>query len=40
MLSGGAESSIILWDLERGENTLRNCVHRPIGVIRKYFLID
>jgi hypothetical protein len=38
MLSGGAESSIILWDLERVENTAREYVHRPIGVIRKYFL--
>ncbi len=35
MLSGGAESSIILWDLERAENTSKDYVHRPGGLIRK-----
>ncbi len=35
MLSGGAESSIILWDLERAENTSKDYVHRPVGLIRK-----
>lgn len=29
MLSGGAESSINLWDLESVENTIKRCVHRP-----------
>ena len=29
MLSGGAESSIILWDLESAENTLNHCIYKP-----------
>ena len=29
MLSGGAESSIILWDLESAGNTLNRCVYKP-----------
>lgn len=36
MLSGGAEGSILLWDLERAENTRREFVHRPNGGIGKY----
>ena len=36
MLSGGAESSIILWDLETAENTAKAFVHRPAGVVRTY----
>lgn len=36
MLSGGAEASILLWDLERAENTGKEFVHRPVGVVRKY----
>ena len=29
MLSGGAESSIILWDLESAENSLNRCTYKP-----------
>lgn len=29
MLSGGAESSISLWDLESAENALNHCIYRP-----------
>ena len=29
MLSGGAESSIKLWDLESAENTLNRCIYKP-----------
>ena len=29
MLSGGADSSILLWDLESAENTLKRYTHRP-----------
>lgn len=36
MLSGGAEASILLWDLERAENTRKEVVHRPAGAIGKY----
>lgn len=36
MLSGGAESSIILWDLECGENTCKRFTYRPTAAIRKY----
>lgn len=43
MLSGGAEGSILLWDLERvgAENTTRRggggeLVYRPVGGIGKY----
>ncbi|MCJ1305535.1 hypothetical protein MMC08_008349, partial [Hypocenomyce scalaris] len=36
MLSGGAGSSIILWDLETAENTAKAFVHRPAGVVRTY----
>ena len=36
MLSGGAESSILLWDLERADNTLKRCTHRPADALRKY----
>lgn len=47
MLSGGAEGSILLWDLERigAENTIRRggggggggeVVYRPVGGIGKY----
>lgn len=36
MLSGGAESSILLWDLESADNTLKRCTHRPTDALRKY----
>lgn len=36
MLSGGAESSIVLWDLEAVENTTKSFVNRPAGVVRPY----
>ncbi|CAF9924370.1 hypothetical protein IMSHALPRED_006166 [Imshaugia aleurites] len=29
MLSGGAESSLILWDLESAENSLNRCTYKP-----------
>lgn len=29
MLSGGAESSIVLWDLESAENPLNRCTYKP-----------
>ena len=29
MLSGGAESSILLWDLESAENTLKSSIYKP-----------
>lgn len=35
MLSGGAESSILLWDLESADNTLNHCTHRPADALRK-----
>ena len=31
MLSGGAESSIHLWDLESAENPLNRCTYKPAG---------
>ncbi|KAI9756602.1 MAG: hypothetical protein M4579_003780 [Chaenotheca gracillima] len=31
MLSGGADSSILLWDLEQEENTSKSYAHRPIA---------
>ena len=31
MLSGGADSSILLWDLESVGNTLNRCIFRPIA---------
>jgi len=30
MLSGGAESSIDLWDLESAGNTLKRCIYKPV----------
>ena len=39
MLSGGAEGSILLWDLERAEDTTRGggeVVHRPVRGTGKY----
>lgn len=35
MLSGGAESSIILWDLESAENTLNRCIYEPAAKASK-----
>ena len=35
MLSGGADPSIKLWDLEKAENTSKHCVHRPIGAVER-----
>ena len=35
MLSGGADSSIILWDLEYTEDTSRKFTHRPAGRVQK-----
>lgn len=29
MLSGGADSSIILWDLESVQNTVKRCIYKP-----------
>ena len=36
MLSGGAESSIKLWDLESAETTLKSFTYRPAGRVQKY----
>lgn len=36
MLSGGAGSSIVLWDLEATENTAKSLVHRPAGAVPTY----
>ena len=36
MLSGGADTSIKLWDLETAENTSKHYVHKPIGTVEKY----
>ena len=36
MLSGGAESSIKLWDLESAENTLKRFAYRPAAAVQKY----
>lgn len=35
MLSGGADSTIKLWDLESAENTLKRFTYRPAGAVRK-----
>lgn len=35
MLSGGAESSIIFWDLESAENTLNRCIYKPAAKASK-----
>ncbi|KAK4693496.1 DNA excision repair protein ERCC-8, partial [Lecanoromycetidae sp. Uapishka_2] len=35
MLSGGAESSINLWDLESAENTLKRCTYKPLAKANK-----
>jgi len=35
MLSGGADSSILLWDLESVENTVKNCTYKPAAESRK-----
>ena len=35
MLSGGAESSINLWDLESAENTLNRCIYTPAAKASK-----
>ena len=35
MLSGGAESSIHLWDLESAGNTLNSCIYKPAGKTSK-----
>lgn len=34
MLSGSAESSILLWDLEKAENTKKSCIHRPAAATK------
>lgn len=39
MLSGGAESSIVLWDLEKAENTSKQSVHRPVATLEKFGLL-
>lgn len=36
MLSGGADSTVKLWDLESAENTSKRFTHRPVGAVRKY----
>ncbi len=36
MLSGGADSTIKLWDLESAENTLKRFTYRPVGAVQKY----
>ena len=35
MLSGGAESSIMLWDLEQAEKSSKNFDHRPVAAAPK-----
>lgn len=35
MLSGGAEGGILLWDLEKVENTRKEFVNRPVGGVGK-----
>ena len=35
LLSGGADASIKLWDLERAESTRKRCVHQPLGTVEK-----
>lgn len=35
MLSGGADSSIKLWDLESAESTYKRSAHRPTGTVEK-----
>ncbi|MCJ1243868.1 hypothetical protein MMC30_001065 [Trapelia coarctata] len=35
LLSGGADSSIHLWDLEQVENPRRNFTHKPVGTVPK-----
>lgn len=35
MLSGGADSSIKLWDLESAENTSKRYVHRSAGKVER-----
>lgn len=36
MLSGGADATVKLWDLESAENTSKRFTHRPVGAVRKY----
>ena len=36
MLSGGAESSIKLWDLESAENTRKSFTYKPAAAVQKY----
>ncbi|KAL9028206.1 MAG: hypothetical protein Q9196_003397 [Gyalolechia fulgens] len=35
LLSGGAEASIKLWDLERSENTQKHYINHPVAVVKK-----
>jgi len=35
MLSGGADSSILLWDLENADNMAKRCTHRPVAAVNK-----
>ncbi|MCJ1385224.1 hypothetical protein MMC17_008345 [Xylographa soralifera] len=35
LLSGGADSSIHIWDLEAVENTTQSCIYHPLGTVRK-----
>ncbi|MCJ1436071.1 hypothetical protein MMC27_005449 [Xylographa pallens] len=35
LLSGGADSSIHIWDLEAVDNTTQSCVYHPLGTVRK-----
>ncbi|KAL8934426.1 MAG: hypothetical protein Q9216_005916 [Gyalolechia sp. 2 TL-2023] len=35
LISGGAEASIKLWDLERSENTQKHCINHPVAVVKK-----
>lgn len=35
MLTGGADPSIKLWDLENAETTSKSCVHKPVGSVER-----
>ena len=39
MLSGGADPSIKLWDLENAETTSKSCVHKAIGSVERYDVV-
>ncbi|KAL8825828.1 MAG: hypothetical protein Q9191_004175 [Dirinaria sp. TL-2023a] len=39
MLTGGADPSIKLWDLENAETTSKSCVHKPIGSVERYGIV-